>query len=70
MGYWEKVLERLSIPGLVLLALGLLLALKAETWSRLLFGNKKEQAVLPVKLVGVFLAALAAAIFLDFIPGL
>ena len=70
MGYWERVISRLSVPGLILLALGILLAVQAIRISRLLFREKGERAVFPIKMTGLALVVAAALILLDWIPGL
>ena len=67
---WEKVLSRLSVPGLTLLVLGVLTSAQAAKLCRLVFKERGERAILPVRITGLVLALLGAAILLDLIPGL
>ena len=61
---WQKVLSRLSIPGLVLLALGAVACTKAVRLC------KTERLAVIVRIAGLLLAILGTAILLDFVPGL
>ena len=61
---WQKVLERLSIPGLVLLALGAVICVAAHRAAQ----NKRLVSVMYA--AGIVLALVGAVILLDFIPGL
>ncbi len=70
MDYWEKVAQRLSVPGLVLLTAGVALCFGAGKLCRLVGKEKGEKWVLPVKITGLALVIFAALILLDFIPGL
>ena len=67
---WQKVLSRLSVPGLTLLLVGILLCLNSAKLCALALGDRAERAVTPLKLFGLVLAILGAAILLDLIPGL
>ncbi len=67
---WQKVMSRLSVPGLTLLLAGGLLATQAMRLCRLVFGDRAERAVLPLRIFGLVVALLGALILLDFIPGL
>lgn len=67
---WQKVLSRLSVPGITLLVVGAALCTQAVKLCRLLPNNKGERAVLPVRIIGLVLALLGALILLDVIPGL
>ena len=70
MNYWDKVASRLSIPGLALVALGALLCYEAPKLCRLVFKERGDRAVTPMKVAGVVIALLGALVLLDFIPGL
>ena len=61
---WQKVLSRLSIPGLVLLALGAV----ACTQAKRLMPN--ERLVFWLRIAGIVLALAGTIILLDFVPGL
>ena len=61
---WQKVLSRLSVPGLVLLALGAV----ACTQAKRLCGN--ERLVFALRTAGMVLALAGTLILLDFVPGL
>ena len=61
---WQKVLSRLSIPGMALLALGAVAATQA---GRLI---RNERLCMAVRLAGLMAALLGAAILLDVFPGL
>ena len=65
MTYWERVLEGTSIPGFIMLAVGILLATQALKVSRLLFGEKGEKAILPIRLIGFLLLAVTAIMLLS-----
>ncbi len=67
---WERVLARLSVPGLTLLVLGVLTCAQSAKLCRLVLKEKGERAILPVKVAGLAMAILGAVILLDLIPGL
>ena len=62
---WQKVLSKLSIPGIALLALG---AVAAATQANRFCKN--ERLCMAVRIAGLILALLGAAILLDVFPGL
>ena len=66
----ERVLSRASLPGLALLALGAWWILGAQGLCRVVFGEKGQRFVMPLKGLGMILAIVGALIVLDFIPGL
>ena len=70
MTYWQGVLSRLSIPGILLLIAGAALTLWAPKLTGLLFKKGGERAVTPLKVVGLALAVLGALILLDVFPNL
>ena len=61
---WQKVLSKLSIPGIALLALGAVAATQASRFC------KSERLCMAVRIAGLILALLGAVIMLDLIPGL
>ena len=61
---WQKVLDKLSIPGLILLLLGAVAATQAERLC------KSERLRLAVRIAGLLAAMVGAAILLDAFPGL
>ena len=61
---WQKVLSRLSIPGVILLVLGAVTASQAER----LFENGR--LCMAVRAAGLMAALLGAAVLLDVFPGL
>ena len=65
---WNGVLERLSVPGLILLAAGAVLGYGARWLAPKLFAKGGDRAVVPMKVVGLALALLGALILLDIIP--
>ena len=67
---WQKVLSRLSVPGVTLLLAGVVVCVQATRICRLVLGDWGERAVLPVRLAGLALALLGALILLDVFPGL
>lgn len=67
---WEKVLSRLSVPGITLLLAGAVLCAQATRLCRFVLRDRGERAVLPVKIVGLVMALLGAMILLDVFPGL
>ncbi len=69
MSYWEKVITRLSVPGIILITAGIVLFFQSGKVSQWIFREKAERAALPVKLLGLLLAVFGALILLDFIPG-
>ena len=62
--YWQKVLSRLSIPGILLLALGAVACTQAAKIC------KSERLTLAVRIAGIVLALAGTVILLDLIPGL
>ena len=62
--YWQKVLSRLSIPGILLLALGAVACTQAPKIS------KSERLTSAVRIAGIVLALAGTVILLDLIPGL
>lgn len=67
---WEKVLSRLSVPGIALLLVGAVLCVQATRLCRFVLRDRGERAVLPVRIAGLVLALLGALILLDVFPGL
>ena len=61
---WQKVLSKLSIPGIALLALGAVAATQAAKYC------KSERLCMVARVAGLVSALLGAAIMLDLIPGL
>ncbi len=61
---WQKVMDKLSIPGLILLALGAVAATQAEKYC------KNERLCMIARIAGLVSALLGAVILLDLIPGL
>lgn len=61
---WQRIVSKLSVPGLALLLAGAVLCLAAPKWC------KKEKQALPCKAAGLALALLGAVILLDIIPGM
>ena len=62
--YWQEVLSRLSIPGVILLALGAVAGTQASKIFR------SERLAVIVRIAGLVLALAGSLILLDFIPGL
>lgn len=67
---WDKVFSRLSVPGLTLLLFGLIASTQATKLCRLVFREKGEHAIMPLKIVGLAIAILGALILLDVFPGM
>lgn len=65
MTYGEKVLSRLSVPGLALLALGAVLVYAARPISARLFPARGEQAALGLKAAGCAAVLAGALLLLD-----
>ena len=61
---WQKVMERLSIPGLTLLVLGAVAATQAGKYC------KSERLCVIARIAGLVSALLGAVILLDLIPGM
>ena len=59
---WEKVLSRLSVPGITLLLVGAVLCVQATRLCRFVLHDRGERAVLPVRIAGLVLALLGALI--------
>ena len=68
MSYWDGVLSRLSVPGMVALAVGALMCWEAPKLAKLVFKEGGDRAVLPLKVAGLLLALAGALILLDIIP--
>ena len=64
----EKILSRLSVTGLSILAVGLVLGFGARKVCGVLFRDKADQWIMPCKLLGLALSIWAALILLDIIP--
>lgn len=67
---WNKVLSRLSVPGLTLLVVGVLSCAQATKLCRLIWKDQGERWIMPLKIFGLVLALLGALILLDVFPGL
>jgi len=70
MGFWDRVMGRLSVPGLLLLTAGVVLVLQAAKLCRLVLRDNGERVIPWVKVLGLVLAVLGSVILLDWIPGL
>ncbi|MCE5344067.1 MAG: hypothetical protein LLF96_10880 [Eubacteriales bacterium] len=70
MTYWQGVLSRLSIPGVLLLVLGGVMCFAAPWLSRRVFKRWGERAATPIKVIGLVIVILSTLILLDFIPNL
>lgn len=73
MTYGEKVLSRLSVPGVALLVIGAALCFGAEKLSGLVFrgdAEKARKATTPLKFGGLLVALAGALILLDVFPNL
>jgi len=68
MTYWQGVLSRISVPGLILLALGVVLCLGAERIAGWIWKQGGDRATTPLKVAGLVLAAVGALVCLKFIP--
>ena len=68
MTYWEGVLARLSVPGIILMAVGALLYYEAPKVCQLVLKENGERAVVPMKGIGLVMVLLGVLILLDFIP--
>jgi Na+/proline symporter len=66
--YWQGVLSRLSVPGLILLALGAVLCYGAPKIASLIWKEEAERAITPLKVAGLLVAILGAIILMDLIP--
>lgn len=64
----EKILSRLSVPGVTLLVLGAVLGFQAEKLCRLVLKEKADKVALPMRLLGLLMALLGALILLDVFP--
>ena len=62
--YWQKVLSRLSIPGVLLLVLGAVACTQAPRFC------KSERLAVIMRIAGLAMAVAGTLILLDFIPGL
>lgn len=67
MSYGEKVLERLSFPGLALMVIGAALVYTSSLTSKKLFPKTQEIANVIIKAVGCVIALVGTLILLDFI---
>ena len=63
--YWQGVLSRLSVPGIVLVAVGALLVYEAPRVARLVFKAQAQRATVPMKIAGLVMALVGALILLD-----
>ncbi len=73
MTYGEKVLSRLSVPGVALLAVGAALGFGAERLCRQVFRDDEAKArkwAVPLKIGGLVMALVGALILLDVFPNL
>ena len=72
MTYGEKILSRLSVPGVALLIIGAVLGFGAERAAALVFRDERKarKAVLPLKIGGLLMALVGALILLDVFPNL
>ena len=61
---WQKIIDKLSVPGLILLLLGAVAAARAHRLCR------SERLGMIVRIAGLIAAVLGAAILLDVFPGL
>ena len=61
---WQKIVDRLSIPGMILLVLGAVAASQAGKYC------KNERLKMIARVAGLVSALLGTVILLDFIPGL
>ena len=61
---WQKILDRLSIPGMNLLVLGAVAASQAGKYC------KTERLCMTARITGLVSALLGAIILLDLIPGM
>lgn len=66
----QKILSRLSVPGVAALVVGALLGFFSKPLSAFLFKERAERFQMPVKWVGLALTVFGALVLLDFIPGL
>ena len=66
MSYWDGVLSRLSVPGMVALAVGALMCWEAPKLAKLVFKEGGDRAVLPLKVAGLALAVVGAVLCLGF----
>ena len=64
MTYWQGVLSRVNIPGLVLLALGAGMCFGAARIAGWLGKRGGDRAVMPLKVAGLVLAVVGAFICL------
>ncbi len=70
MTYWQGVLGRLSIPGILLVALGAAIIIAVPWLSRTVFKREGDRAIIPLKVAGLAITVLGALILMDFIPNL
>ncbi|MBN1778434.1 MAG: hypothetical protein JW811_09970 [Clostridiales bacterium] len=63
MDYWQGVLARMNIAGIVLVLVGAALSFGAKKFVPLVFKDS-EKMVLPVKFAGLLLAVAGALIIL------
>jgi len=61
---WQKMMDKLSIPGLILLVLGAVAATQAGRLCQ------NERLCMAARIAGLISALLGAAILLDVFPGL
>ena len=68
--YWQDVLARLSVPGLILALLGAILCYGAPKIAPRIWKQGGDQAIMPMKVAGLALAILGVLILLDVFPNL
>ncbi len=66
--YWQGVVSRLSVPGLVLLGLGVVIGYGAPKIAAWLWKSKAERAALFLRVAGLVLAILGTLMLVDIIP--
>ena len=65
MTYWEGVLSRLDVPGLVLLLLGAVVGYGSKPIMERVFHRQGQKGQLVLKAAGCALALLGALLLLD-----
>lgn len=64
----NAILSRLSVTGLTIMIVGLILGFGGAKVCALLFKEKGDKLVLPVRLIGLGLCVWATLILIDVIP--
>ena len=67
---WDQIFSRLSVTGVTIMLVGIALGLYATRLVRLIFRERGERLILPLRIIGLLMAVLGTVILLDFIPGL